>query len=40
MESKEGRLYRRDKDLYRWAAAAAPELGLIGLVVEDYRRLG
>ena len=26
------------KDLYRRAAAVAPELGLIELVVEDYRR--
>ena len=26
------------KDLYRWAAAAAPELGLTELVVEDHRR--
>ena len=26
------------KDLYRRAAAAAPELGLTELVVEDYRR--
>ena len=26
------------KDLYRWAAAAAPELDLTGLVVEDHRR--
>ena len=27
-------------DLYRWAAAAAPELGPIGLVVEDHGRSG
>ena len=40
MESKEGRPYRRDKDLYRWAAAAAPKLGPIGLVVEDHGRSG
>ena len=26
------------KDLYRWAAAAAPELDLTELVVEDRRR--
>ena len=26
------------KDLYRRAAAAAPELGLTELVVEDHRR--
>ena len=35
MESKEG---RRDKDLYRRAAAVAPELGPIELAVEDHRR--
>ena len=27
-------------DLCRWAAAAAPELGPIGLVVEDHGRSG
>ena len=37
MESKEGRPYGRD-DLCRWAAA--PELGPIGLVVEDHGRSG
>ena len=40
MESKEGRPYGRDEDLYRWAAAAAPEPGPIGLVVEDHGRSG
>ena len=40
MESKEGRPYGRDEDLCRWAAAAAPELGPIGLVVEDHGRSG
>ena len=38
MESKEGRPYGRDEDLCRWAAAAAPEPGPIGLVVEDHGR--
>ena len=37
MESKEGHM-GATKDLCRWVAAAAPELGLIGLVVEDHGR--
>ena len=39
IESKEGHM-GATKDLCRWAAAAAPELGPIGLVVEDHGRSG